>query len=107
MGDTSLFAAVWEYRVRKGREREFEALYGPEGDWVLLFRRSAGYIRTEFFHDLSHGGHYLTIDYWDSEDSHRRFRSAFEREFRELDARGELLTEKETPLGRFRTPGSR
>ena len=26
------YVSLWEYRVRPGREADFERLYGPEGD---------------------------------------------------------------------------
>jgi hypothetical protein len=33
-----MFVALWEYEVKPGEEERFEKAYGPDGDWVRLFR---------------------------------------------------------------------
>ncbi len=62
-----------------GRRGAFEELYGPEGEWVRLFRRSPAYRGTELLEDLDSPNRFVTIDRW-----------------------GEQLTLEELPLGRFR-----
>lgn len=69
----SKYSYVWEYRVRLDRIREFEAVYGPKGEWVRLFRREA----------------------------YAAFRRRFGTEFDAVDERCERLTETETRLGDF------
>lgn len=95
------FAYVWEYRVRRGRRAEFEAAYGPQGDWVRLFRGAPGYERTDLLRDAADGERYLTVDHWRSRADFDAFRARRGAEFEALDARCAELTESERELGDF------
>ncbi len=97
----SSHARVWEFRVQPKFEKKFERTYGPEGEWVRLFRRGKGYLRTELFRDAETRGRYLTVDYWISREAYEAFRRKFDHEFGILDKQCESLTEQETPLGSF------
>jgi 8-oxo-dGTP pyrophosphatase MutT (NUDIX family) len=92
---------VWEFRVRAGREIEFEAAYGPEGDWARLFRRDPAYLGTELLRDRSDRLRYLTIDHWASGAANDAFRERWRSEYEALDRRCDALTEHEEPLGRY------
>jgi 8-oxo-dGTP diphosphatase len=92
---------VWEFRVRPGREVEFEAAYGPEGDWARLFRRDPAYLGTDLLRDGADRRRYLTIDHWTSGAANDAFRERWRSEYEALDRRCEALTEHEEPLGRF------
>ena len=37
------FTTVWEFEVAASKRTEFVRCYGPEGDWVGLFRYRADY----------------------------------------------------------------
>jgi len=52
---TSEHVILWEFLVKPGREKEFERIYGPEGDWARLFARAEGYVRSDLLRDLSDG----------------------------------------------------
>ena len=95
------YTYVWEFRVDTDRVDEFVRAYGPEGDWVRLFRRAAGYVGTELLRDLEDPNRFVTIDSWESEEAWAAFLKTFARDFEELDARCEELTSREAPLGRF------
>jgi len=41
-----MFVALWEYEVKPGCEERFENAYGPNGDWVRLFRNDSHYHET-------------------------------------------------------------
>ena len=45
------FVYVWAYRVLPERVDEFRRLYGPDGEWVRLFRQSRGYLSTNLYRD--------------------------------------------------------
>src|SRR5713101_7923633 len=32
-----MFLVLWEYEVKSGSEKQFEAVYGPAGDWPVSF----------------------------------------------------------------------
>ncbi len=92
---------VWEFHVREGGEAEFERLYGPEGDWVRLFRKGKGFLQTELLKDSAAPSRYLTVDRWTSQPEYEAFRRSHAEQFRAIDQRGELLTTRETTLGAF------
>jgi heme-degrading monooxygenase HmoA len=95
---------AWSFQVRPGRERKFEAMYGPEGDWVRLLRRGDGYIGTEVWRRGD--GVYLTIDRWRSEEAYEAFRAGFAAELEEVDRRGEKLTKVEELVGLYEVVGA-
>jgi quinol monooxygenase YgiN len=92
-------AVVWRYRVVPGREADFEALYGADGDWVRLFRRSDDYLGTDLYRDATHPGAYLTIDRWSARAAYDAFLQVAREDYETLDARGDALTVEETRLG--------
>ncbi len=77
-----MWIVVWTYRVAPENRSEFEVAYGPDGDWVQLFSEGYGFVGTELFTSGDGGGHYLTIDRWESqavwEAFMRRHGSAYE-----------------------------
>lgn len=95
------YTYMWEYLVSPDQVSAFEQAYGPAGDWVQLFRRAPGYLRTELHRDRTNTLRFITVDYWESESAWQAFRSRFAEEFRELDERGEDLTAHENEIGRF------
>jgi heme-degrading monooxygenase HmoA len=95
------YTSLWEFIVEPGHVEEFQRHYGPEGSWVALFRKSRGYIDTVLLRDRTNPQRFITIDRWESADAQRAFRSAFAREYAELDARCARLTTREVSLGDF------
>jgi heme-degrading monooxygenase HmoA len=98
---SSSYVYVWAFQVKPGCEGQFEKAYGPAGEWVRLFQKATGYLRTDLLCDRATTGRYLTIDYWESESSYQQFRQDFDGEFRELDKQCEGLTESEKLIGHF------
>ena len=95
------YVYVWQFVVKRDRERDFENAYGNDGEWALLFRRGAGYIRTELLRDRADSSRFVTIDYWESEAAFAAFRSRFANEFEALDAKFAAWTTSEVEVGRF------
>jgi quinol monooxygenase YgiN len=104
---TSNHIAIWEFLVEPSCESRFEQIYGPDGDWVQLFRRGDGHLGTELYRDANTPRRYITIDRWVSPQAFETFRQKFATEYKALDESCESLTEKETPLGTFHPVGSR
>ena len=99
MSETYVY--LWEFIVPPDRLEEFQRHYGPDGPWVVLFRKAAGYIDSTLLHDRNDPNRFITIDRWVSRDAHDAFRRAFAREYADLDARCEQLTARESSLGEF------
>ena len=105
-GERPTHVIIWEFRARRGREGEFERVYGPDGDWANFFRRGEGYLGTELMHDVETPGRYVTIDRWTSAAAYEDFRSRNLSEYETIDRRCESLTEHEAHLGSLLTmPG--
>jgi hypothetical protein len=95
------YLAIWEFQVRAECVPEFEKIYGPDGQWAQLFRRSPLYFGTELVRDLERAGRYLTIDRWISREALRQFKRQFAADYAALDETCERLTESETQVGDF------
>jgi len=96
-----MFVVVWRFEIAEEKVGEFEAAYGPEGNWAQLFRRSAEHLGNELLRDAYAPGAYLTIDRWVSEEAFRAFRKDHDAAYEELDRTCDALTEKETRVGAY------
>ena len=97
----SAFTVLWEFQVRPGHQRAFEKAYGPDGDWVRLFRRGDGYLGTELVPDPETPLRYRTLDSWISRQKLRLFKAQNLAAYRVLDCRCARLTEREQFVGEF------
>ena len=59
-----MIAIMWQFDVKKGREEEFEQLYGVDGPWTTMNRHTRSYIGTSFLHDQNRASRYIVIEYW-------------------------------------------
>ncbi len=96
-----MIEVVWEFRVRSGREAEFERIYNSDGNWAKLFRADAQYKGTTLLKDRENGRRYLTVDRWESMESYQRFKERFAEAYHALDAKCEALTADERLIGIF------
>ena len=98
-----MYVIVWGFEVQAECQAELEHLYGPEGEWVRLFRRGAGYLGSELHRSVEGRRHYLTLDRWRSQGHYEAFRQQHAAEYEALDRIGERLTEREVKIGTFVT----
>jgi len=96
-----LYVVLWEFHVKPSARAKFERIYGPEGDWVRLFRQGKGYLGTELIRDAKNRNRYITLDFWASQGAHDTFRAARVDEYKALDRACEALTYREVALGGF------
>lgn len=92
---------VWSFEVKPEHVGAFERVYGPGGEWALLFRKAPGYKGTELLRDVDGAGRYVTIDRWRSREDFWRLREAFRADYVALDARCKALTRREQLIGDF------
>lgn len=95
----TMYVIIWEYQVKAGCISEFEEVYVSQGIWAQLFQKHPGYLGTELLRDTTHSQRYVTIDRWISAEAYNSFRTEWQDEYKELDARCESLTDSETFLG--------
>ena len=98
------FLVIWEFLVRPGKEQLFEQIYGPDGDWVQLFKQGRGYCGTSLTRDCDQPGRYLTLDFWESQEDYEKFKSQHTEEYKMIDMKCEALTETERELGKLIIP---
>ncbi len=99
----NLYLTIWKYKVKRDKISEFEKLYGNKGEWVKLFKKYPGYIKTDLIKDISNKNIYITLDYWKSEKDYRKFKEKTVNEYSAIDLIGDDLTESEEYLGEFIT----
>jgi len=95
------YLVIWAFQVKPQAQFAFEKIYGPDGDWSQLFRKSPDYVGTQLFRDLSQPGRYLTFDYWTTPEALHEFKQTNRNSYDALDQRCEALNEDEVSLGEF------
>jgi heme-degrading monooxygenase HmoA len=98
---------IWEFRVRRGKQREFERVYGPDGEWAEFFGVGKGYLGTELIRDQEVPLRYATLDFWKSQAAYELFKKKHRTEYSQIDKRCESLTQRENLIGYFRRVGIR
>ena len=96
-----MIAIMWQFDVKKGRETDFEHLYGVEGDWTAMNRHSRSYLGSSFLRDQNNVSRYILIEYWSEMlvyEQHRDYRSGAMASF---EARRTMVVESVEPLGVF------
>ena len=96
-----MIAIMWQFEVKKGREADFEEMYGVEGDWTAINRHTRSYLGSSFLRDQNLPSRYVLIEYWSEMlvyEQHRSYRSAALDAF---DIRRSVVVEKVEPLGVF------
>jgi heme-degrading monooxygenase HmoA len=96
-----MFVALWEFEVKPGGEERFEKVYGPDGDWVRLFRDDPDYRETRLLRDPFRPAIYLTLDFWNSRGVYENFLSERRAEYEAVDKASAGLTINEWKVGWF------
>lgn len=96
---------IWEFLVRPGMGRQFEAEYGPKGEWAGLFVQDKNYFGPQLIRSVRDRRVYLTLDFWKSNRAYESFRKRHAAAYKAIDARCEGLTESEREVGRYGSVG--
>jgi hypothetical protein len=99
--EDGVIAFVWEFMVREGKQREFERIFGADGEWAALGRRSRSFLGSSFLQDRAQPRRYLLVDYWSEMVVYERHHADFSAEIARLEERRDSLTEQTLPLGVF------
>jgi hypothetical protein len=94
---------VREFVVAPGREEDFKKIFGLDGIWSELLRRSAEYVGTDCRLEAEAERRYRVLDYWLSHESFEGFRGRYQLEYEKFSRliASESLVERETLLGSF------
>jgi hypothetical protein len=94
---------VREFVVAEGREEDFRKIFGPEGIWFELLRRSGEFVGTDCRLEAAAERRYRVLDYWLSHESFEDFRRQYQLEYEKFSRliASDGLVERETLLGSF------
>jgi quinol monooxygenase YgiN len=96
-----VIAVVWQVEIHSGKSEEFEQLYGANGEWTRLSRRSRSFLGSSFLRDLASETRYMLVEYWSEMVVYEKHLAEFGREVRALEDKRRRLVERVYPLGVF------
>jgi quinol monooxygenase YgiN len=94
-----VIAVVWQFQVKPGQQDAFEKLYGADGEWTSLGRRSRSFLGSSFLRDQALDTNYLLIEYWSEMVVYERHRQSVVNDLRRLEEHRDRLCESITPVG--------
>ncbi len=96
-----MIAMAWQFEVKQGEQQAFEKIYGADGEWAALSRKSRSFLGSSFLKDQVDPQRYLLIDYWSEMVVYERHQADFSDELESLETRRTALCLSVTPLGVF------
>jgi heme-degrading monooxygenase HmoA len=88
--------ARFAYEVAPEQRAEFEAVYGPDGEWAELFRTGDGYLGTTL--ERTGEASYLVTDRWSTRADCERFLADNAERYEAMSRANERLYESERRL---------
>lgn len=96
-----MVAVVWQFDIRAGRAEEFERLYGADGAWTKLSRRSRSFLGSSFLRDIGSETRYLLVEYWGEMLIYEKHLADFGAEVEALERQRESLMDRMETIGVF------
>ena len=96
-----MVAVVWQVDIRPGVSADFEHLYGADGAWTKLSRRSRSFLGSSFLRDMGSETRYLLIEYWGEMVVYEKHLADFSDEVTELEQERERLVDRMETIGVF------
>jgi len=96
-----MIAFGWEFEIRKDREARFEQLFGADGPWHALARRSRSFLGSSFLRDLAQPTRYVLVEYWSEMLVYEKHQADFSDEIRQIEVERDRLVDTMTPTGIF------
>ena len=96
-----MVAVVWQVDIREGVSKEFEHLYGADGAWTKLSRRSRSFLGSSFLRDMGSETRYLLIEYWGEMVVYEKHLADVSDEVAKLEKQREQLVERMETIGVF------
>ena len=96
-----MIAVVWQFDVRPGAAAEFEQMYGSDGEWTNLSRRSRSFLGSSFLRDVASDSRYLVIEYWSEMMVYEKHVAGYRKQLDALEQRRAALVDQMQPVGVF------
>lgn len=97
------YVVIWSYEVSDDHVPGFSNAYGGRGPWHSLFQKAHGYIKSDLLQDDTSYNHYITLDYWKTQEDYKDFTIDFHEQYQSIDMDCENLTLREEYIGGFQT----
>ena len=96
-----MIAVVWRFHVRPEATAEFERMYGSDGAWTELSRRSRSFLGSSFLRDIGSEARYLLIEYWGEMMVYEKHVASFRNQVDKLERQRATLVERIEAVGVF------
>jgi ubiquinone biosynthesis protein UbiJ len=96
-----LVAVVWQIDIRPEAAKDFEHLYGADGAWTQLSRRSRSFLGSSFLRDMGSDTRYLLVEYWGEMVVYEKHLADFSDEVETLEKERERLVDRMETVGVF------
>ena len=96
-----MVAVVWQFDIQPEMTADFERLYGADGDWTKLSRRSRSFLGSSFLRDIGTENRYLLVEYWGEMVVYEKHLADFNDELQALEKERERLVERMETIGVF------
>ena len=96
-----MIAVVWQFEVRPGAAAEFERMYGSDGVWSDLSRRSRSFLGSSFLRDISSETRYVLVEYWSEMMVYEKHMASVQKQLDILEQQRAGLVERMEALGVF------
>lgn len=96
-----VIAVVWRFDVRPGAGEEFERMYGSDGAWTNLSRRSRSFLGSSFLRDISSETRYLLVEYWSEMMVYEKHVASLSSQLDALERQRASLVERIEAVGVF------
>ena len=96
-----MVAVVWQFDIRPEMAADFERLYGADGDWTKLSRRSRSFLGSSFLRDIGTESRYLLVEYWGEMVVYEKHLADFGDELHALETERERLVDRMETIGVF------
>ena len=96
-----MVAVVWQFDIRPGTSKQFETLYGADGRWTKLSRRSRSFLGSSFLRDIASETRYLLVEYWGEMVVYEKHLADFSGEVKALEQLRTELVERMETVGVF------
>jgi hypothetical protein len=94
-------AVVWNIEILPNENEGFERLYGADGEWTALSRKSRSFLGSSFLRDLAHPERYLLVEYWSEMVVYEKHLADFSDEVRALEQERQRLVVRMEAMGIF------
>ena len=94
-----MIAVLWRFDVKHGCEKEFERLYGADGEWTALNRQTRSYLGSSFLRDQNQSARYLLVEYWSEMLVYEQHRTSRLAGMEALEKQRAELVDTVEPLG--------